>query len=140
MATRSKNAQGRPEAETPDPKPAAKPAPAKAEAAGAVSAPDAPIEGAARGPEATKAPAKTGEADAGSSAPGVDQPRDQDDHQPSRMEVVVVGPKQGRWRAGRHFGAEPTRIPLQELTEDEKAALVGDPVLIIQVVEVGSPL
>lgn len=62
-------------------------------------------------------------------------PAAQDD-EPSGREVVVVGPKRGRWRAGRHFGAEPVRIPVEELTEDEKAALVADPVLIVSVAEV----
>ena len=56
--------------------------------------------------------------------------------EPSGREVVVVGPKRGRWRAGRRFGPEETRIPLEELTEDDKAALIADPVLIVSVAEV----
>ena len=119
----------------------------------------AAAEGPAQGPEATKAPAKTGEADAGSPAPGSEEETvldaltleallrggsgdgravldPVDPPEPSGLEVVVVGPKRGRWRAGRHFGAEPVRIPVEELTEDEKAALVADPVLIVSVAEV----
>ena len=141
-------------AEKPEQEPATKPATAeaaetdqgaKAPSRAAASAPDpegqaadqgaqtsAAAEGPAQGPEATTAPAKTGEADAGSPAPGSAA---QDD-EPSGLEVVVVGPKRGRWRAGRHFGPEPVRIPVEELTEDEKAALVADPVLIVSVAEV----
>ena len=120
----------------------------------------AAAEGPAQGPEATTAPAKTGEADAGSPAPGSEEAKEAAIEarlapvrmvaermtemaaaamvgpEPSGREVVVVGPKRGRWRAGRHFGAEPVRIPVEELTEDEKAALVADPVLIVSVAEV----
>ncbi|SDY55358.1 hypothetical protein [Citreimonas salinaria] len=46
--------------------------------------------------------------------------------------VVVKGPKRGRWRAGRHFGAQPVTIPLEELTEGEKAALIADPRLSVE--------
>ena len=117
----------------------------------------AAAEGPAQGPEATEAPAKTGEADAGSPAPGSEEAAAVDWLKPMRetaermtasiiaaaeirersgLEVVVVGPARGRWRAGRHFGAAPVRIPVEELTEDEKAALVADPVLIVSVPEV----
>ena len=123
----------------------------------------AAAEGPAQGPEATAAPAKSGEADAGSPAPGSDEAGKalvdemaerrealpgrvaqalfegsvaNESPEPSDLEVVVVGPKRGRWRAGRHFGAEPVSIPEAELTEDEKAALVADPVLIVSVAEV----
>ncbi|MGC9368706.1 MAG: hypothetical protein ACP5DX_04105 [Paracoccaceae bacterium] len=44
--------------------------------------------------------------------------------------ITVTGPKQGRWRAGRHFGPEPIEIPLDELTEDQIAAIEADPRLI----------
>lgn len=47
--------------------------------------------------------------------------------------VVVKGPAAGRWRAGRHFGAEPVTIPLDDLTEAQLLALQSDPELLVQV-------
>ncbi|MEO1974805.1 MAG: HI1506-related protein [Paracoccaceae bacterium] len=46
--------------------------------------------------------------------------------------VVVTGPRKGRWRAGRHFTAEPVTIPAEELSDDEVAALLGDPRLTVE--------
>ena len=46
--------------------------------------------------------------------------------EPSGLEVVVVGPKRGRWRAGRRFGPEETRIPVEDLSEAQKTALLDD--------------
>lgn len=43
--------------------------------------------------------------------------------------LVVTGPRRGRWRAGRHFTDQPTRIPLDDLTEIELDALRDDPAL-----------
>lgn len=43
----------------------------------------------------------------------------------------VLGPSTGRRRAGRHFGSEAVDIPLDELTEEEIAALRSDPLLIV---------
>ncbi|WP_323036248.1 hypothetical protein [Pararhodobacter sp.] len=43
--------------------------------------------------------------------------------------IVVTGPKRGRWRAGYHFGPEPVTLKLDELTEDECAAIGKDPML-----------
>ncbi|MBL4751461.1 MAG: hypothetical protein JKX71_12925 [Amylibacter sp.] len=48
--------------------------------------------------------------------------------------VVVIGPKQGRWRIGRHFGPDQTSIPLEDLSEDDKQALHDDPVLAISII------
>lgn len=48
--------------------------------------------------------------------------------------VVVKGPKKGRWRCGRHFGPEAVKIPLEELSKDEMAALKADPELIVTTV------
>ncbi len=45
--------------------------------------------------------------------------------------VTVVGPKQGRRRAGRSFTSKPVTIPLSELDEAEIEALRGDPLLIV---------
>ncbi len=53
----------------------------------------------------------------------------------SRLVVIVKGPAKGRWRAGRHFTPEPVTIPLDDLTEDQKAALSGDPELTVIVTE-----
>lgn len=45
--------------------------------------------------------------------------------------IVVVGPAKGRWRAGRHFGPEPTQISLEELTKPQLEALRSDPELVV---------
>ncbi|WP_220474124.1 helix-hairpin-helix domain-containing protein [Aurantiacibacter xanthus] len=45
--------------------------------------------------------------------------------------IVVTGPKRGRRRAGRLFGAEPVRIPLDELHEAEFDAIYTDPRLSV---------
>ncbi|SDE46494.1 hypothetical protein SAMN04488105_1045 [Salipiger thiooxidans] len=50
--------------------------------------------------------------------------------------VVVTGPRKGRWRAGRHFTAEPVTIPAEDLSEDEIAALLGDPRLSVETREI----
>lgn len=49
----------------------------------------------------------------------------------SGLTVVVTGPAKGRWRIGRKFGPEPIAFDLDELSEDEKAALIADPELIV---------
>ena len=46
-------------------------------------------------------------------------------------ELEVIGPRKGRWRGGRKFGQVPTRIPLEELTDAEVEALMGDPALVV---------
>lgn len=48
--------------------------------------------------------------------------------------VVVIGPAKGRWRAGRHFTAEPTKIRINELSETDLVALQADPVLNVSIV------
>ncbi|MCH8475954.1 MAG: hypothetical protein LAT55_12095 [Opitutales bacterium] len=54
---------------------------------------------------------------------------------PTGATVTVKGPRRGRWRAGRHFTHEPVTIPLAELSDDQVAALQGDPTLTVQIVE-----
>lgn len=54
---------------------------------------------------------------------------------PFGLVVRVTGPRKGRWRAGRFFTRETVEIPLEELTEDEKAALIADPKLTVETVE-----
>ena len=51
--------------------------------------------------------------------------------------VTVIGPKKGRWRAGRHFTREAAKIPLSELAEAELEALKGDPRLTVTVPDLG---
>ncbi len=53
----------------------------------------------------------------------------------SGAKVSIVGPKRGRWRAGRHFTAEPTVIPVDDLTEDEIVAITLDDKLTVTPVE-----
>ena len=159
MARKTTNAEGRAadaeaQASTAAEKPEQGPAPT--EAAVAASAAD----GSAQGPEAAVVPAKTGETDGGSPAPGADEAAAAAANgrlkpvlsiaerlgevmagaailpEPSGLEVVVVGPKRGRWRAGRRFGPEETRIPVEDLSEAQKTALLDDPALIVSVAEV----
>lgn len=51
--------------------------------------------------------------------------------------VTVIGPRKGRWRAGRHFTREAVEIPLSELAEAELEALKGDPRLTVTVPDLG---
>lgn len=50
---------------------------------------------------------------------------------PIRESVRITGPKKGRRRAGYRFGPEPVDIPLDDLSEEDSAALIGDPTLTI---------
>lgn len=45
--------------------------------------------------------------------------------------ITVFGPKSGRRRAGRRFGAEPVHIPVDQITPDQAVALMGDPLLAV---------
>lgn len=48
----------------------------------------------------------------------------------SDFEVLqVIGPKQGRWRAGLHFTQEATYLRADEITDEAVAAIVDDPAL-----------
>lgn len=51
--------------------------------------------------------------------------------------VVVMGPAEGRWRIGRHFGRDPVAISAADLTEAQLAALRDDPKLSISIVRRG---
>ena len=46
--------------------------------------------------------------------------------------IVVRGPEDGRWRAGRHFGPIDVEIDLSTLTAAELAAIEGDPKLSVK--------
>lgn len=52
----------------------------------------------------------------------------------SGMVVRVIGPKKGRWRAGRFFAAEPVDIPGDDLRQDDLNALRGDPKLTVEMI------
>lgn len=47
--------------------------------------------------------------------------------------LTVFGPKRGRWRIGRRFTREGTKIALYDLSEDEITALRGDPTLSFEI-------
>lgn len=53
--------------------------------------------------------------------------------------IRIVGPMQGRRRAGRHFGPKAQVIPAILLGEDELRAIDGDPMLTWSIVEIGVP-
>ncbi|WP_305970445.1 MULTISPECIES: hypothetical protein [unclassified Mameliella] len=59
------------------------------------------------------------------------KPAAPDPEQPPEGVLTVIGPKKGRWRAGRHFTPEPVEIPLANLSEEEIAMLVADPKLTL---------
>ena len=90
-------------------------------------------------PEAVAEETTTIEADAAATeADGTDNDgtlaEDEAEVQPAGgITVTITGPKQGRWRAGRHFSDEPTVIEIDTLTEDDLDALRGDPMLSIVV-------
>ena len=48
--------------------------------------------------------------------------------------LKVIGPKVGRWRAGRHFGPLATFVPIKDLTPEQISAIDGDPMLLSSVV------
>lgn len=58
------------------------------------------------------------------------QPQDEED-----LIVVVIGPKGGFWRAGRHFTPDPTRILASELSDEEAAMLRDEPKLAISLMK-----
>lgn len=91
---------------------------------------DAKLEERVEAAEAAKAQAGGGQ-DAGGTTPPASTAAKTSAPKEPELVVEVVGPRKGRRRAGRHFGPEPVIIPLDELTEDEKAALVADPVLTV---------
>lgn len=46
--------------------------------------------------------------------------------------LIVIGPKKGRWRAGRHFTREPSIILVSDLAEGEREMIEGDPMLTVE--------
>ncbi|CAA0129464.1 Uncharacterised protein [Starkeya nomas] len=46
--------------------------------------------------------------------------------------LVVIGPPEGRRRAGRRFGPTPTAVRAEDLTSEQLAGLYADPLLTIR--------
>ncbi len=63
--------------------------------------------------------------------PPEDQPAIQPDETSTASDgqIRVIGPRRGRWRAGRHFTPEPVTIDVDDLSEAELDAILDDPVL-----------
>lgn len=57
------------------------------------------------------------------------------DEKPENLVIVVIGPKQGLWRAGRHFTSEPVCIPVGDLSDEHAAMLRDEPKLAISLVQ-----
>lgn len=57
----------------------------------------------------------------------------------AQIGVRIVGPMQGRRRAGRHFGPEAQVIPAILFGEDELRAIDGDPMLTWSIVQIAAP-
>lgn len=69
-----------------------------------------------------------------SSAESQDDQGDQGDQGDAAEGVVVVqGPERGRWRIGRKFTRDEIKIPRADLSDDDVAALVNDPELIVSI-------
>lgn len=68
---------------------------------------------------------------AGSATPPVTNPPEVT-KAPKGAAITVVGPKAGRWRAGRHFTKEPVVIALDDLGKGELDALKADPKLSVK--------
>ena len=51
----------------------------------------------------------------------------------SGFRLRVRALQNSRWRAGRQFGPEPVEIAAEDLTEAQIAALMGDPLLSVDV-------
>jgi len=102
------------------------------DAAKAPSEPATDLEGlsAALTSDAKPSPPTETRAEAVGSLAAALQPRDEED-----LIVVVIGPKGGFWRAGRHFTPEPTRILASELSEEEAAMLRDEPKLAISLMK-----
>ena len=67
--------------------------------------------------------------------PAAPSQKDEGTKRPSSAAITVKGPRRGRWRAGRHFTHELVAIPRAELSDDQLAALQGDPELTVTIVE-----
>lgn len=91
---------------------------AAAEAAAQTGKPDP-----GEAPPPAPAPAGPAQAGAGDSAPAASPALP--------IAIEVTGPKRGRWRVGRRFGPRPVMILIDELTEEDQAALASDPKLTV---------
>lgn len=88
----------------------------------------APVEEAQAAPAAVIA-AEAVPADDAAGIPA-DQAAPPEPAEPAHYEIT--GPRKGRWRAGRFFTAEPTLVPVRDLTDDEIEALLHDPAIHIR--------
>ncbi|MBW4984743.1 hypothetical protein KZZ07_19560 [Mameliella sp. CS4] len=115
---------------------------AEAEQAGSDTTPEGtsdgpgPVEGAGERAAPTQSAAEEDQgsapvAKAAAAPQEVAKPAVPDPEQPPEGVLTVIGPKRGRWRAGRHFSPEPVKIPLAELSDDEIAMLANDPKLTL---------
>lgn len=115
---------------------------AEAEQAGSDTTPEGatdgsgPVQGAGEGAAPTEPADEEGQgsapvAEAAAAPQEVAKPAAPDPEQPPEGVLTVIGPRKGRWRAGRHFSPEPVKIPLAELSDDEIAMLAGDPKLTL---------
>ena len=89
------------------------------------------------GAQATTITSEAGasEREQGPPSPKTPDPDAGDPPKGSGLFVVVVALQPSRWRIGRHFTSEPVHIPLDDLTEPEKAALIADPMLLVTAIE-----
>lgn len=106
---------------------------AKKEAAG--TAPAATTEGtSAPAPAATAQGGEGGETAA--TLPGSGEASDDQQLEAQGPFVAVrSASSKGRWRIGRFFTSEPQRIPLADLSDEEKERLASDPELICQLID-----
>ncbi|MBY6118539.1 hypothetical protein KUV64_05305 [Mameliella alba] len=115
---------------------------AEAEQAGSDTTPEGtsdgpgPVQGAGEGAAPTEPADEENQgsapvAEAAAAPQEVAKPATLDPEQSPEGVLTVIGPRKGRWRAGRHFSPEPVKIPLAELGDDEIAMLAGDPKLTL---------
>ena len=97
----------------------------------------AAVEGAVATATAFEAAAPEGEENSPSSNPVPDVFNPEIDDLPPGLGItVVIAAKQPiRWRIGRQFTPEQTLISLDDLSEDDVAALRSDPMLLVTAVD-----
>lgn len=83
------------------------------------------------GDEANTVPVESPGAEhpAGAQVPAGTTPSEEGSEAAGTVSVIVTGPKQGRWRIGRHFGAAP--VGPFGVSADELRALEDDPRLVV---------
>lgn len=66
------------------------------------------------------------------------KPISRDTAGPNTKGLKIVSRPASFMRCGRQFTAEPTIIPLSELTPDEVARLTAEPALVVTEVDIGA--